>query len=612
MATILPSPHLKHVKMTPGEREFASRLLTKLESDYSVWFDLPVGHKQRRPDFVILHPGRGILVLEVKDWRLETIRQIDRKTVEILTPRGIKHVPNPLDQARAYALEIKDQLETDPFLVEQEHPKYKGRLVFPWGYGVVFTHITREQLQLSQIDQAIEPDHVICKDEMAAHVKIDAFQQRLWNMFHYNYGCVLTLSRIDRIRWHLFPEIRIETGGLFDSNELPTSKAAEPTAPISETIPNLIKVMDQEQEKFARDLGDGHRMIHGVAGSGKTLILAQRAVQLSGFELPHPVLVLCYNKTLAFKLKELLSSKGAGNNVHVRHFHGWCSDMCNLYQLELPNNSSPIYERQVEAMINGVEKGRVPKAQYSSILIDEGHDFEAEWFKLVIQMLDPATDALLLVYDDVQSIYKRKKPKTWASVGINVPGRRSRILKLNYRNTAEAIDFAYAFVSEYLDSSAASEAIPLVSPEQSLRHGEKPLIKEFPCFGEEMRFLSEHFHSMAEQGIPLSSIAVLCRYNNQIETVCKELRRHKLTAVTTLNRKSSSEAIRVLTMHSSKGLEFHTVAIPDLGCMPCPKADEADEARVLYVAMTRATEKLFLTYHTGSKFTNQLRQSEAR
>lgn len=563
MANILPSPHLKHVRMTPGEREFAARLMTKLENDYTVWFDLPVGHKQLRPDFIVLHPGRGILVLEVKDWRLDTIRQIDRKTVEILTQTGIKHLPNPLEQARAYALEIKEQLETDPFLVEQDNPRYKGRLVFPWGYGVVLTNISRAQLVESQLDHAIEPDHVMCKDEMAGQVKADAFQQVLWNMFHYNFGSVLTLSRIDRIRWHLFPEIRIESGGLFA--EPATSPVVQAPVPLAETVPDIVRVMDREQEKFARDLGDGHRMIHGVAGSGKTLILAQRAVQLGGAGLPHPILVLCYNKTLAIRLRELLLSKGAGDNVHIRHFHGWCSDMCALYQLDVGEDSRPLYERQVEAMTLAAERGRLPRAQYSSILIDEGHDFEADWFRLIVQMLDPATDSLLLVYDDVQSIYRRKKPKSWASVGINVPGGRSKILKLNYRNTAEAMDFAYGFVADFLAGLEKNEAIPVVKPEHSLRRGSSPVFRSFPNFAEELRFLAGQIAGLVEQGIPASAIAVLCRFKHQIEAVCRELRRHKLKSISMLSNRSSADAVRVLTMHSSKGLEFHTVAIPDLG-----------------------------------------------
>jgi len=62
---------------------------------------------------------------------------------------------------------------------------------------------------------------------------------------------------------------------------------------------------------------------------------------------------------------------------------------------------------------------------------------------------------------------------------------------------------------------------------------------------------------------------------------------------------------KILTMHSSKGLEFNSVAITDLGCMPCAKATPEEEARLLYVAMTRSTESMLVTDHSESQFTKQ-------
>ena len=52
-----------------------------------------------------------------------------------------------------------------------------------------------------------------------------------------------------------------------------------------------------------------------------------------------------------------------------------------------------------------------------------------------------------------------------------------------------------------------------------------------------------------------------------------------------------------MTMHSSKGLEFPVVAIPGIGYMPYTHQDPHDEARLLYVAMTRAMDHLILTTH---------------
>lgn len=624
MAILFPSPNLKGLKVTNGERLFALRLQKKLEDDYFCWFDVPVGRKQLRPDFIVLHPGRGILILEVKDWQLDSMRRIDAKTVELLTERGIKHEANPLEQARAYALEVKEMLERDPFLVDHEHPRYKGRLLFPWGYGVVLTGITRKQFEAAQLDLAIPGDKVICKDEMTEGASAMEFQERLWAMFHYNFGSLLTLSRIDRIRWHLFPEVRIDQGGLFAPVEASavTNCAAQSRSPttatsvIEEIIPDLITVMDKEQEKVARDLGLGHRMIHGVAGSGKTLILAHRAIQLGAAGLQKPILVLCYNKALAGRLTELLAAKGAGNNVQIQHFHGWCKEMCNLYQLDLSEPAdAPVYEQQVHAVMQGVDKGRVPRAQYAAILIDEGHDFEVEWFRLIVQMIDPATDSLLLVYDDVQSIYKRKKPESWISVGVKAQGR-SRILKINYRNTAEAIGVAYRFVADYLDSRAGSDEIPLVKPEVGLRHGRPPQIIRFDSLDKELEALANWFRRRYEStGTPYSSMAVLCRFNNQIGKVCELFKAHQVPAQAMETRPtehhSTKDAVQVLTMHASKGLEFNSVAIPNLGCMPYKKAEEADEGRVLYVAMTRATHELLLSFHTESTFSRKLLQSIA-
>lgn len=72
---------------------------------------------------------------------------------------------------------------------------------------------------------------------------------------------------------------------------------------------------------------------------------------------------------------------------------------------------------------------------------------------------------------------------------------------------------------------------------------------------------------------------------------------------------AAGDTVKLVTMHSSKGLEFPFVVIPDLGAMPRPSENEDEEARLLYVAMTRATEQLLLIHHAESEFTRRIRAS---
>ena len=70
MALLIPAIGTCLPRMTSGERRLAERLEQKPNDDYLLWYDVPVGPKQSHPDFVVLHPRRGLLTLETKDWRL--------------------------------------------------------------------------------------------------------------------------------------------------------------------------------------------------------------------------------------------------------------------------------------------------------------------------------------------------------------------------------------------------------------------------------------------------------------------------------------------------------------------------------------------------------------
>jgi hypothetical protein len=131
MATLIPALGACASRITSGERRLAERLEQKLDDDYLLWYDVPVGPKHAHPDFVVMHPRRGILILEVKDWRLETPSSTaNKQTWDHPRPRHPQNRPNPLEQARQYAHQVVDALECDPQLVQADGA-HKGKLAFP-------------------------------------------------------------------------------------------------------------------------------------------------------------------------------------------------------------------------------------------------------------------------------------------------------------------------------------------------------------------------------------------------------------------------------------------------------------------------------------------------
>jgi hypothetical protein len=518
--------------MTSGEKRFGRRLESLLEDDYLCWFDIPFGKKRRYPDYIVLHPQRGLLFLEIKDWKLSTIQDINHERVVLRTDRGEETTANPLEQARQCAYTVVNQLMTDPQL-RQASGKYEGKLACPYGYGVVFVNITRAQLNtaIALCDQELllPPHLVICQDEMANKVEAEPFQEKLWGMFNYDFPQKLTLPQIDRIRWQLFPELRLEHSQ--------TDMFAVDDKPVLANLPDIVKIMDVQQEQLARSMGAGHRVIHGVAGSGKTLILGFRCLHLAEFSRK-PVLVLCFNIALAARLRSFLAEKGITEKVQVYHFHDWCGEQLKTYHVDVQEDSGeksvPIWERQVSTVIDAVEKEQIPRAQYGALLIDEGHDFEADWLKLVTQMIDPEKDSLLLLYDDAQSIYKKKDRLDFSlsSVGIQARGRTT-VLKMNYRNTRQILNFAYNFSKDFIQERQSDEdAIPLIAPEMAGQEGIEPVVKVWSSLTEEAEFIayciSTWIAKRKDKGIELKDIAVVYTSKAVGDSVEKALSKAKL------------------------------------------------------------------------------------
>ena len=590
-----------------GERRVLDQLRQCLDDQHIVWHDLPVGEAARQPDFIVLGPGLGLLLLEVKDWKLATIRQATPDRVELATASGPVMTAHPLRQVRDHAMALADLLQRDPALVHDDGP-HRGRLALRYGWGAVMSNLRRAEVAaLPGFDAVFPPARTLLRDDLDDSVDPETFVQRLSGLFTVDLAQRLTPAQRERIRWHLFPELRL--------GEPAPAPAAMPPETLPE-VPDLLQVMDLQQEQVARTLGDGHRVIHGVAGSGKTMILVHRARLLAREAEPaRPVLVLCYNRALADRIEALIApDEPLRARLQVRTFHGWCAELARRHRIAVPaapegQDDADAPARLAQAVIAAADAGRVPLGGHHAVLIDEAHDFEDDWLRLAAAMTDPAARRLLVLYDDAQSIYQRLRRRfSFTSVGIQARGRTS-VLRLNYRNTAEVLGLALRFARGLLpergrDREAGrddeDDRVTGVAPSSSGRRGPRPVLIRARSAHEEAELLAARIADAVVAGTPLGEIAVLCRTRAQMAPIAEALARRGLPLQSMGSAGFqhfdwSQAGIRLVTLHSAKGLEFAHVHVAGLQRLPWRDETLEDAVRLVYVAMTRATQSLVLS-----------------
>ncbi|WP_010494799.1 3'-5' exonuclease [Paenibacillus elgii] len=606
-------------RATAGERILFESLKDHLPSDYIVYYEPEI--RGRRPDFVIIGPDLGLVILEVKDYTKSTLYQVNHDEWTLRNTAGeLITTKSPLKQARDNARIIENYLKKDKNLI-QETGSY---LKFPYGFGTVFTRLKQEDFIKLDLYQVIEPQFVLCRDEIDPDedgFSPDILRDKIHEMFTVwtTRKTILTDEDIQAIRFHLFPEVRI---------------SAEYRTPIQHQDQLLlslhnIKTMDLHQENMAKQIGDKHRLIRGVAGSGKTLVLASRAKMLAKAHPDWKILVLCYGIPLSRSLKQMIEQKLdepddlmdlinaeatnpiKASKIKVFNFHEWLRNSLHLKDSDIP------------ALLDKLNKNEAIVPAYDAILIDEGQDFEPDWLKLLSFCLNPDTQSLLLVEDRAQSIFKRKTSLA-QDIGLDFRGR-SKILSINYRNTAQIVQFAWDFYQEHSQlknkvQDGSIEGVEIIPPQSTKRKGPEPMIKGFRDIQEEMNFVSKSIIYLHQQkNIPFEDIAILYRVKNShrisyINEIKHSLNEHELpftwiteNAESKRNFIRNERTIKISTIDSAKGLDFRAVFIINIENMPFSLEEvEEREVSLFYIGMTRALEWLFLSYSGESKFTQYL------
>jgi hypothetical protein len=128
-----------------GEKKVFA-LLQQLSDDVIVYYEPVVA--DRYPDFIVVIPSVGLLVVEVKGWYPMHIVDANNNDVAITTHGHKQLYKHPIRQAREYKFLLMDtaRKHSETAHLLQQNGKHDGQFLFPFGHMVLLNNCTRHQL----------------------------------------------------------------------------------------------------------------------------------------------------------------------------------------------------------------------------------------------------------------------------------------------------------------------------------------------------------------------------------------------------------------------------------------------------------------------------------
>jgi hypothetical protein len=528
-----------------AERVLYQAFQEKLDNSYIVFHDVdwhsPGSDGRPRDgeaDFVIVHPTRGILVLEAKGG---TIRHNPRTGHWISISRGGRthDIRDPFAQARYSKYTLQDQLQ----VMLNLPPKRRINI----GHAVAFPDVVVGELSLGPD----RPRQVILDHTDLANLS-------RW------VGGALAYWRGRESQRETAPGDQA-IGALIDllgnAWELRPAMWGE----FVHEQQDLIRLTQQQYMILDALSRQRRAAISGCAGSGKTMLAVEKATRLArqGFR----VLLTCFNRHLAADLRARLNSS---LSLDIVSFHALCHDLAQRAGvLPVKKDSDTFFNRQLpEALMDAAD---VLNVRYDAIVVDEGQDFRDDWWiPLQTLLRDPDHGILYIFFDDNQRLY--------VPTGTFPIQRPPYPLTVNCRNTQNVHQLVVRF---YEAETAPTARGPVGRPVDVVPYVAPPLLQS--TLQDVLRRLTE------DEQVPTGEIAVL---------TARSLSKNKLIDSSASEGPRMTDAwpppqgqIYCTTIYDFKGLERAVVVLVDVHKWP-PEWDEM--VKLLYVGCSRARNHLIV------------------
>ena len=240
---------------------------------------------------------------------------------------------------------------------------------------------------------------------------------------------------------------------------------------------------------------------------------------------------------------------------------------------------------------------------YIHIIIDESQDLSKVQLKFIRALhREKPYASILFVADNTQSIYSQSwlgKGRPYTTIGYDMSGK-SRALSKNYRTTTEISKAAYALIEH---DEQIKGNVDFVKPALIDRHGHAPIYRYFTDIKKQTTFLLNEINSL-QNDYDLRDICIVAREQRLIESKAAALEKAGIPCQVLNNEEPNFDEnkVKLITMHSIKGLEFKVIFLIHLdeGIIPSSYSVDneetiTEERKLMYVGMTRANELLYMS-----------------
>lgn len=469
MAILFPSVEAaKKAKQKPTDGEIF--LLKYLESRFGdeveVYFQ-PCFNGDR-PDIVLMSPGAGVIIIEVKDWNLDLygIDKNNKWSVKSLS----QPVKSPFQQVYAYKKNFFE-IHANGLLEKSLKSPAFFSVIKTYVYFHLGTKQAIESLYRPHLDRLREQSLRNEEDFRSGAKDFDTYEkEREWiemgkYRFNRDKSFALYGDKLDKICFPITAKV-----GPFDESVYDEFKRLlnPPYHPASEGRP---PDYSDKQSRLIQSAANARLKICGLAGSGKTVVLAGRAVNAHKRHGGR-VLILTFNITLCSYIHDRISAVREDfpwSYFDITNYHRFMTIALNNAGIEvkIPENlqydgNDSAVARKIAAKRDkyleenyysnlGIFKDEEIETKYDTILIDEIQDYKPEWIKIIRSYFLEADGEMILFGDEKQNIYKRALDGERRSKVVEGFGPWIKLTKsYRYKDHSPIIPLVDAFQREFL------------------------------------------------------------------------------------------------------------------------------------------------------------------